>query len=134
MRAELAPSRCPAVDAVVFGLSVFRFSRLIGQDDLPPIKRLRDRAIARWREQRPALVEAVECPWCSSVYIAAALLMLSRYRWARRALWIPAASAVAGLLATADSALGELAEPRDRAEHEAALDARIAHPSWPARA
>jgi hypothetical protein len=130
MRAEAHAFGTSPVEAAVFGLSVFRLTRLVGEDDLPLIKRLRDRAMAR----RPALAEAVECPWCSSVYVAAALLALSRYRWARRALWIPAASAVAGLLATADSALGELAEPRDRAELGAALDARIAHPSWPARA
>lgn len=124
-------SSTSSTEAIVFGLSVFRLARLIGQDDFPPIKRLRDRAIARWRERRPSLVEAVECPWCSSVYVAAVLLVLSRYCFVRRALWIPAASAIAGLLATADSALGELAEPRDRAvDTIGALDARMSHPSW----
>jgi hypothetical protein len=93
------------VDAAAFGLATFRLARLVGLDDFPPVERLRRRLIGHLGDDHP-LAEAVACPWCSSVYVAAALLALHRSPRFRRLLWIPAASAVAGLLATADSALG----------------------------
>lgn len=100
-------------DVAVLALAVFRLTRLVTTDTLPPVQGLRDRFIA-WVGKDSSLVveedgEYTLCPWCLAVWVAVAVVPAAlRFQKVRKALLIPAASAMAGLLSTADSALGRM--------------------------
>jgi hypothetical protein len=114
------------LDAVVLALSTFRLTRLVGQDDFPPVKRARERLIGRFGEGH-AVVEAVTCPWCASIYVGAAVLFASRSPVLRRLLLVPALSAVTGVVSTLDSTLGRAWPEPERVDVTARLRALDMH-------
>jgi uncharacterized protein DUF1360 len=103
------------ITVVVFALAVARVTRLVTGDKLTegPRGRLVDRAWRRWRpavpvedraradEPKPAYL--LTCPWCASIYVAAAAAPLCWFWGATPWLFIPALllafSQVTGLLA-----------------------------------
>lgn len=99
----MSESSYPAtpVEFLTLSLATFRIVRLIGVDDFPPIKAVRDRLIKRFGEDH-LIVEAASCPWCASMWLGAGVVMAARWPWARRALMVPALSAAAGLLSGLD--------------------------------
>lgn len=85
MTAELA------IDA----LATARLTRLIVEDRVP-FGPIRDRL----EERGGYLGELVSCPWCSSMWLAAGVVAVRRYRWWRPVALALAFSEVAGLAAT----------------------------------
>ena len=93
-------------ELIIEALAVARITRLVQQDRVP-VGWLRDRVKARaWKSHdaslaksdEPYVVELLECPWCMSVWIALAVIVLRRvpgWPLLARAL---AASYVAGFL------------------------------------
>lgn len=83
-------------------LAVYRLARFLTRDTL--IERPRNYFINRWMHglyPHKKLAELIVCPWCCSVWFAAAVLLLVRYQngwwhWVATGL---AFSAVAGYLA-----------------------------------
>lgn len=99
---ELLDSVPWSVWLLVDALAVYRLTRLLIRDTLPPIPRVRDYVLARWPDR--ALTELVVCPWCISFWLAAAVLaatMLAPAIWMLFALTL-AWSAVAGFASTRD--------------------------------
>lgn len=93
-------TRPEPVDLLVDGLAVYRLTRLLTLDSLPPVRHARDKVLARWSESEWS--ELAVCPWCLSVWLAAAVVAARAV--APRA-WSPvakvlAASAVAGWLSS----------------------------------
>lgn len=86
-------------DLVVDALAAHRLTRLWQDDEVWPAKEARE-AFKRWAgDSRWA--DLASCPWCASVWIAAAVLVL-RHRFPRAwplAARVLASSAVAGHLA-----------------------------------
>ncbi len=86
------------LEALLDALAVDRLTRLVQDDDVPfgpPRELLLDLGGDR------KATELLTCPWCLSVWIAAAVV-LARHRWPRAWPWIARAlggSAVAGHLA-----------------------------------
>lgn len=88
-----------AVWLIVDALAVYRLTRLVTRDSLPLVARPRDAAVRRWGDR--ALGYFVECPWCVSVWVAAAAVtgrVLTPTWWTPLAL-VLAFSAVTGWLA-----------------------------------
>lgn len=84
---------------VLDALAVFRLTRLVTRDSLPPLPWLRDRVTDRWGDR--AVADLAVCPWCLSWWVAVVVLALHAvaptwWPWVAAAL---ACSAVAGLLA-----------------------------------
>lgn len=88
---------------VVNALAVYRLARLITRDTI--FDRQRTAMLGRWvhgRRKHMQLAELIVCPWCVSVWIAAGVLVLTRYclgwwQWVAVGL---AMSAVAGFLSS----------------------------------
>jgi hypothetical protein len=90
------------VEFATLALGTFRIVRLIGVDDFPPVKAVRNRLIKRFGEDH-LIVEAASCPWCASWYLGAfTMLSACKWPWVRKALLVPALSAAAGLLSSLD--------------------------------
>lgn len=86
------------VDAVIEALAVYRATRLLQQDDLPPLPQLREQLMERYGASPWSAL--LDCPWCLSPHLAVMLLICKRIapgltRLLTRAL---AASAVTGIL------------------------------------
>lgn len=83
---------------VVYALAVYRLTRLVTADELTA--NLRERVLVR-AQGRPMLAYLVTCPWCISIWIAAAWVLLATL--APPVAWFAGAvlafSAIAGLLA-----------------------------------
>lgn len=81
---------------VVLALAVYRLTRLVTTDALTDPLRGR-------LGRRPKLVSFLECPWCVSVWLAAAVVVEVEERWwwtfAAPAALVLALSAVTGYLA-----------------------------------
>lgn len=91
-----APS--PA-EALIDALAVARLTRLVQQDTVPPVLEVRERLLARYSDRR--WVDLLDCPWCLSMWIAAAVAV-ARWRFPRAWPWVArvlAGSAVVGQLA-----------------------------------
>lgn len=98
------------VDVAVDALAVYRLTRLLQQDSVPPMPRVRAWLLARYGA-RP-MGALVDCPWCLGVWIAFLAPLGDRVcprLWGvvSRAL---AASAVTGLLS-------QVAAEMDRSQH-----------------
>jgi hypothetical protein len=93
-------TRPEPVDLLVDGLAVYRLTRLLTLDSLPPVKRAREKVRHRWGGSEWS--ELAVCPWCMSVWVAAGVVAARTV--APRA-WSPlarvlAASAVTGWLSS----------------------------------
>lgn len=62
------------LDSVAGWLAVYRATRLLQNDDVPPLPVVRDWLMARYGT-RPASA-LLDCPWCASVWIAAGMAVL----------------------------------------------------------
>ena len=94
----------PWVDLAVLGLAAARITRLVGVDDFPPIRTLREKLLGRfpsgdtvWTEQpdQPETVwvaevgwvavephwlgELIVCPWCTGFWISVAAVVAYGY-------------------------------------------------------
>jgi Protein of unknown function (DUF1360) len=86
------------VDIVVEALAVFRATRLIQQDNLPPLPELREQLYAKIGDSRWA--DLIDCPWCLSVWLGGVSQLvktLSPRLW-RIGATVLASSAVAGVI------------------------------------
>jgi hypothetical protein len=85
-------------DDLMFCLAVFRATRLLQRDDVPPLPAWR--AAIMNRHGASVWSNLLDCPWCLSVWVAAglALLRLVAPRLARPLIVVLASSAVSGLL------------------------------------
>lgn len=96
-------------DLLVTGLAAFRLTRLLIEDDLPPLKLARARVLGALDPDSTA-VTFLRCPWCVGWWVSLAVVAAAwRSEAVRKALLVPAASGLVGLLSTADSALGRIA-------------------------
>lgn len=72
-----------ALVTVILVLAAFRITRLIGWDDFPPVRRVRDRVLKTtvdrsmtqrqpepvYRYGRPILAQFVQCPYCLGFWV-----------------------------------------------------------------
>lgn len=93
------------MNVIMFCLAVFRATRLAQVDTVPPLPELRAALMARYGHARWSAL--LDCPWCLSVWVAAALwvLRLACPRLADAVIGILAASAVTGIISQALDAL-----------------------------
>lgn len=91
-------NRNPGVDAVLEALAVFRATKLMQQDDLPPLPELREKLMARYGASRWSAL--LDCPWCLSVWLGLASVGLRHLapRFWRVGASVLASSAVAGVI------------------------------------
>lgn len=91
-------NRNPGVDAVIEALAVYRATRLLQQDDLPPLPQLREQLMERYGASPWSAL--LDCPWCLSVWVAGAsrLLRAVAPRLWRIGAGVLASSAVAGMI------------------------------------
>lgn len=94
------------VTAALAALATFRLTRLVTADTITEGARRWAGGVRPWngvpRLDRPRTFEFITCPWCTSVWIGAAVAA-STWAWAGPMLWVNGAlafSAVAGLLST----------------------------------
>lgn len=87
------------VELVIDALATYRITHLV-TDDTVPFGRVRDFVTDRWPGSLAA--EWVECPWCASVTVAAAVTLARHLipKWWTHPATVLALSAVTGLLAT----------------------------------
>jgi hypothetical protein len=87
--------------AVVLALTVYRLTRLVVRDEFPPVARPREWVIRRLGADHP-VAYLVECPWCMSFWVAAAVVVVVDCATSTSvplpALWVPALSATTGLI------------------------------------
>jgi len=118
--------RNPAADLVLEALAVYRATKLLQQDDLPPLPEIREKLMDKYGASPWSAL--LDCPWCLSVWVAGGSVLLRRI--APR-LWgvlarVLASSAVAGLI-TAGLAALEPPEPEDEVRKPPPADPR----TWP---
>jgi hypothetical protein len=90
---------------LVLALAAFRITRLLVADEFPPVAAVRERVTRRFGgDSSPAYL--VHCPWCTGVYVSAALVAaldwLTDHTVLAPALLIAAVSAAVGYLAALD--------------------------------
>jgi hypothetical protein len=92
---------------VAYWLAVFRATRLLQIDQVPPLPQVRARIMDRYGATPWS--QLLDCPWCLSVWVAGLLwvLRLACPRLADAVIGILAASAVTGLVSQAVDELGE---------------------------
>jgi Protein of unknown function (DUF1360) len=101
----MKPSRSVALDAAVDAFATYRLTKLLQEDDVPPLPRLRGVFMQRFGSTPWG--QLADCPWCLSMWCGAAVVVARRVS---PRLWnsvasILAASAATGLLSLAASAL-----------------------------
>jgi hypothetical protein len=87
------------LEVAVDALAVHRLTKLLQDDEVWPVRELREAYLARVGDTRWA--DLATCPWCLSWWVALAVIA-ARHRWPRAWPWIAralAGSAVAGHLA-----------------------------------
>lgn len=63
------------VEVAVLSLAAFRIWRFIAVDDFPPMARLRDKLIARWKDSGDEdWWTGITCRWCLGTVIGSALV------------------------------------------------------------
>jgi hypothetical protein len=92
-------TRAGPVELAVDALAAYRLTRLVIEDRVP-FEQTRDWIFNRWPES--ALAEALGCPWCSGMWVAAGATVASSFA---PQVWRPLArtlalSAAIGLLST----------------------------------
>ncbi len=82
---------------VIDSLAVFRLTRLVTEDSLPPVARARSEVM---RSGPDWAAELIECPWCAGFWIAGGVVLARKYvpGWGALAT-VLAHSALAGLIA-----------------------------------
>lgn len=94
-----------ATNVTIDALAVARLTRLATEDRIP-VGWVRDRILERADRDSGGLgsasklAELVSCPWCMSIWLAAGVVVVRRYRWWRPVALALAFSEVAGLAAT----------------------------------
>jgi len=93
----------------MFVLAVFRATRLLQRDDVPPLPAWRAKLMDRYGSSVWSAL--LDCPWCLSVWVAAGLLLLRSAcpRVAQPLITVLASSAVAGVVT---ELLDVITEPR----------------------
>lgn len=83
---------------VVEALAVYRATKLLQQDDLPPLPVIREKLMARWGASPWSAL--LDCPWCLSVWVGGASVALRHLapRFWRVGASVLASSAVAGVI------------------------------------
>jgi len=76
---------------LVDALAAYRLTRLVVQDDFPPVARARD-LVKEAAGPTSSVTQMLECPWCSGFWVSA--LVVAARGWLPR-VWAPAASALA---------------------------------------
>lgn len=91
-------NRNPGGDLVIETLAVYRATKLLQQDDLPPLPELRDRLMQRYGASPWSAL--LDCPWCLSVWVAIASRVIRAVapRFWRVGATVLASSAVAGVI------------------------------------
>ena len=91
-------NRNPGVELVIETLAVYRATRLLQRDDLPPLPEIREKLMDRYGASPWSAL--IDCPWCLSVWVggASALLRAVAPRLWRIGATVLASSAVAGLI------------------------------------
>lgn len=97
-----------ALLCVLIALTSYRLTRLVAQDEFPPIAVARERVAGRWGDESWQAYLS-RCPWCVGVY-ASGLVTLAA--WLVLDLPVPflvwgAAAAAVGFLARIDRALDQ---------------------------
>lgn len=95
-----------SLDAITILLTlaaVARLTRLITDDDFPPIAWARERLTAAGERDGAhgvarALADLIQCPWCVSVYVAAGVVLALEWGMSLVLLVIPTASLVGSWL------------------------------------
>lgn len=95
---------------LAYWLAVYRGTRLLQRDTVPPLPAVRDALMTRYGST-PAS-ELLDCPWCLSPYVAVllALLRLACPRLGDALITVLAASAVTGLATEALDVVTALAD------------------------
>lgn len=90
----------PVLVVALVCITVYRITRLVTIDEFPPVKLVRDTVISRFGEDS-SWAYLVECPWCASVYVGAAVVAATAWVAGLPVPWLvwPATSAVTGWLA-----------------------------------
>lgn len=85
-------------DHVLEALAVYRATKLLQDDDLPPLPAIRDKLMARYGTSPWSAL--LDCPWCLSVWVGAASVGLRHLapRFWRIGASVLASSAVAGVI------------------------------------
>lgn len=108
----MSARRTSPADLAVDGLAVFRITRLLQVDSVPPMPKLRQAALDKLA--RTPYGDLVDCPWCLSVWVGA-LVAIARHAsprlWAVLA-FVLASSAVTGVITQWVDSL----EPEERIE------------------
>jgi hypothetical protein len=83
---------------VLEALAVYRATRLLQQDEVPPVARLRERLMQRYGTSPWSAL--LDCPWCLSVWLGGASVALRHLapRFWRIGASVLASSAVAGVI------------------------------------
>lgn len=85
-------------DLAVDALAVFRLTRLLQVDTVPPMPKIRQAALDKLA--RTPYGDIVDCPWCLSVWVGLLVAVARRASprvWAV-ASWVLASSAITGLI------------------------------------
>lgn len=82
--------------ALTFWLAVYRATRLLQRDDVPPLPAWRAKLMQRYGASVWSAL--LDCPWCLSIWVAGGLLLLRAVapRLARPLIVVLASSAVSG--------------------------------------
>lgn len=99
-------------DHVLEALAVYRATKLLQDDDLPPLPAIRDKLMARYGASPWSAL--LDCPWCLSVWVGAASVGLRHLapRFWRIGASVLASSAVAGVISECVASL-EPAMPQE---------------------
>jgi Protein of unknown function (DUF1360) len=107
-----------AVDAVLEMLAVYRATKLLQEDDLPPLPEIRAKLMAKYEDSPWSAL--LDCPWCLSVWVGMGSALLRRVapRLWRVLAGVLASSAATGVITSWLDSL----EPRVEIGHVEHLD------------
>ncbi len=91
-------NRNPGVELVIEALAVYRATKLLQQDDLPPLPEIREKLMERYGTSPWS--QLLDCPWCLSVWVgmASRLVRAVAPRFWRAGATVLASSAVTGVI------------------------------------
>lgn len=100
-----------AIDA----LATYRLTRLLQQDDLPPLPAVRDRLMQRYGATPWS--QLIDCPWCLGWWVALGVVGLRRVC---PRVWDPIAHALA-----ASALTGQMSQVAAKLDHEPEVELRV---------